>query len=253
MKRIATSLVALVAIVAAGAVNGWMTDRWGAPEALAQAAARVTAVPNTIGEWEGVDQTIDQDQLIGAEAIGSLARTYRHRGTGKAVNIMLLCGRPGPISLHPPTVCFTSSGFALIAEPSQRRINSPANEPLGDFMQADFVKETVSERTLMRTFWAWSTDGKWSAPENPRFTFATSSHLHKLYVTRALTTSTEALDENDACVEFMRDFLPATQAALGSASSDASPASEVTARRAPLRESPRKFAAAFGPPLTALP
>jgi hypothetical protein len=254
MKRILTSVIALTAIIGAGVVHGWMTDRWGAPEQLARAAARVAELPRTIGEWDSTEQEIDPDQLVRAEAISSLSRVYRHRTTGQAVTVMLLCGRPGPIAVHPPTVCFTGSGYALMSPPARQSINSAAHELLGEFWRGDFMKESNTERVSMRTFWGWSTDGHWSCPDNPRFEFATDSHLYKMYVTRSLSNTGESL-EDDSCVKFLMEFIPATQATVASSAAD--PSETKPAETAALGSETQRISAAklpnFSRPLLTTP
>lgn len=216
MKRILTlTAAAAVIIVSSGLVHGWLTDRWGSPDKLKSAAAKLESVPSVIGDWEATDYEIPERQLELAEAVGSLSRTYVNRVTGATVNVLALCGRPGPISVHPPTVCFTGAGFVLGSEPQRFALESRNSKPLVEFWLADFFKPTESLSRSMQTFWSWNGGDGWRVPDNPRLTFARYqySHLYKLYVTHEIVSQNDPVEDSVA-VEFMRTFIPELNQAL---------------------------------------
>lgn len=205
--------VCIALVVVSGVVYGLQTDRWTADTRLQDAAARLKQVPRTIGLWESREVEIPEQQLQIAGAVGHVARVYR-RPDGTQVQVMLLCGDHGPISLHPPTVCFTSSGWALKGELQRQDAKSETGERLGRFQVGEFRKRTPTGNQRMRTWWAWNADGRWDAPDNPRMTYAGSGHLYKLYVTTLLPgepagEAKTAKAESDACQRFLREFLPA--------------------------------------------
>ena len=47
---------------------------------------------------------------------GYLLRTYTHRISGETFQVLLVCGKPGPTSLHPPDVCYQGAGYGTDAQ-----------------------------------------------------------------------------------------------------------------------------------------
>jgi len=211
-------VTAVVLVLAAGVAYGLQTHRWTKSKELDEAADKLQQVPSTIGEWEGRDIEIPEMQLKIAGATGYLHRVYRHRKSGKEVTVLVLCGPHGPISVHPPTVCFVSAGWNLETEPAPRAVKLPdAESPLGHFWVTRFRKVSSTSVGRMRTCWAWNGTGGWEASERPRFEFAGADHLFKIYVSEELSPNPKQEPDPEfdqgACVEFMRDFLPALKAA----------------------------------------
>src|SRR5947209_9927630 len=104
MTRTALSALGLLVLLVSGVVHGLWTDRWRAAAEPAAYAARLADVPRTVGDWEGQDVTLEEKSLRVAEVTGYLARTYVHRRTGAMAEVVVVCGRPGPISVHTPDV-----------------------------------------------------------------------------------------------------------------------------------------------------
>jgi hypothetical protein len=214
MKQFTAVAVAVLLLVVTGVVHGLMLDRWGPPERLINAAARLEQIPASMGDWSSQDLEItDRVQTI-AGAQGMLSRLYTHRPTGSSINVLIVCGRPGPVAEHPPTVCFTSAGFRLAEKERKHVVRSRDNVELGEFWLGDFSKSTDLVPENMRTFWGWSSDGRWEAADNPRLKYAPSPVLYKLYVTRPLVRTGDEVDDNDLAIQFMHLFLPELQRAL---------------------------------------
>lgn len=57
--------------------------------------------------------------------------SYVHRTNGRAAAAMLMCGRPGPIAVHTPDVCYPGAGYRqvgprkIIDVPAPAEPNSP--------------------------------------------------------------------------------------------------------------------------------
>src|ERR1700722_7933279 len=114
LKQIVASLLAFAMLVGSGLVYGQLTDRWGTSSALAQAVARLDRVPRSIGDWKGQDAKRDQinlKQFDRAQIRGYLVRNYRNERDGREIMVMLVCGRPGPIAVHTPDVCYAGAGY----------------------------------------------------------------------------------------------------------------------------------------------
>lgn len=208
-----TPLITCLALVLiGGVVNGIQTNRWTVNSDITEAAARLEHVPTTFGDWEGQDLHMDEEQLKRAGAAGHVQRTYRNRVTGDQVILTLLCGQRGPLALHPPTVCFIGAGWNLEQQPKRHTLTDGDETPLGDFQVTIFRRESTTSSVRMRTCWAWNATGNWQAPDSPRFAFAKSAHLYKIYVSSQLpardASSSEPLFTDSPSSRFLRAFLP---------------------------------------------
>src|SRR4051794_3958486 len=113
MTRWIFAATASVALVGAGLVHGFWTDRWSASTEVNQAAARISDVPVRFGDvWEGDNIEVKPGQ-IGAGVAGCLQRRYVNKATGQSVVIALVNGRPGPVATHTPEVCYGASGYVV--------------------------------------------------------------------------------------------------------------------------------------------
>jgi hypothetical protein len=210
MWRVLLPVVGVAAVVATGAVHGVWTDRWGLAEAPAAAAARLEQINFSLPDWEGQTAGSEKSDLGGAAA--SLCRRYVHNRTGKEVTVFLVCGRPGPVSIHTPDVCYATSGYDVLSQ-TKYAPKLAASAPAAEFHTAQFRQRRAGEQTFLRIFWAWSATGDWSAPKDPRFTFAPYGALCKLYLIREMTVPDEPIDD-DPSVELMRQLLPELRRAL---------------------------------------
>lgn len=213
--RISALSVFLAAVIGMGLVQGRLLGRWGVDESVREVAALLQKVPPRIAGWTSTDFEIPAGHLEGAGAEGYLSRRYRHPDAGSAVDILILCGRPGPISLHPPTVCFVQSGMRMLKEPSDVQF-TPSGKPAA-FVAAVFAAPGLSG-DVQRTHWSWSPDGAhWSAPPNPRVAFASVSHLFKIYISVPLEQDIagEIREQDDPEVDrFIEAFLAQLPASL---------------------------------------
>src|SRR6516162_9954149 len=70
------------------------------------------------------------------------------------------------------------------------------------------LRETrAADQSSLRIYWAWSSDGTWSALEDPRLTFAGQRVLYKLFVMREVQTGEDS-NEDAPCLAFFKQFLP---------------------------------------------
>jgi hypothetical protein len=208
MLRTLPLVTAAAILLLAGLVHGLWTDRWHTAPAPREALTRLEAVPLTVGDWQGQALPADEEQRVQAEAAGCLYRRYQNRQTGTVVSILLVCGRPGPVSVHPPEVCFRGAGYEPTAAPARVAV-SPAT-----FWAAEFVKRDGGVARRLRAYWAWSADGTWQAPASPRLTYARFPVLYKLYVFREAPAGAAGRPEEEPCLAFLRPLLPELQHAL---------------------------------------
>lgn len=211
MFRIFLTVTAGAVLVASGIAHGIRTDRWTAdPRELTEAVERLATLPVVIGAWDGTDLSTSDSAQLGLA--GVLARRYVNRETGKAVSIYLACGRPGPLSIHTPDVCYPADGYHEVDPP--RRISLAVDDKTSaEFWSARYMRSRADGQTNLRIFWAWHTTRGWQVADNPRTAFFTESVLHKLYVIRELASANEPA-QNDACADFVRALLPVLQEQL---------------------------------------
>lgn len=210
MSRLLSVLMVFTAIGLSGVVHGLWTGRWNVTSGPEQAAARLKAVPMTLGDWDGQEAALDAREQEAADISGYLLRRYINRRTGSMVSLLLVCGRPGPVSVHTPETCYRGAGYELMGDRA-RHINSSL--PDSTFWACRFQKVQTAVPEYLRIVYSWGAGGQWSAPENPRLAFFQHPALYKLYVTRPMGDSAEPL-EDDPVVEFLRVLMPQLQKSL---------------------------------------
>jgi hypothetical protein len=208
MQRVLLPVVAVVVVIAVGIVQGTWTDRWGVGEKVERAVRALDQVPAEVGDWVS-----EELEPVGREKLGlagSVYRRYTNRKTGDTIAIGLVCGRPGPVAIHTPDVCYGASGFKVgkRIEYTLKGADMKGEEP-PRFYSADMTKTKGVELHHQRLFWTWHADGRWMVDENPRKRFSNQPVLYKFYIARELTASVPV--EQDPCVEFLRQLLPELQ------------------------------------------
>ena len=195
----------LLALLGASGADAVLNRGLHDPAAVKAAVARLSSVPDRIGSWVSIPESIDDREKRTAGIAGRVRRTYRNSENGYVVSMTILCGASGPMSVHPPTACFDSVGYELSSGPlvvvfadhegSQSTLN-----------RASFRLPGSPLSEVVRVFWGWSDNGMWTTPANPRSAFRSQPFLYKLYVVdRALLQSDHPLQTEN----FLEDALPA--------------------------------------------
>lgn len=213
MERKIQGMAALISVVIlAGLLHGITSGRWQfSADRLDDVVPRLKNVPMVIGTWSGVNQPIEEEEQFTRHGmVGWLVRRYTDRRTGQEVEVMLVCGRSGPVSVHTPDVCYKNAGFQEEAGQQRREVPTQAGV-MSQFMNARYAKGDALAAMKLDIWWCWGFDGTWSAPDNPRFHFARSPYLFKLYVVRNLPLGAK---QDESCANFIRDCLPTINAAL---------------------------------------
>jgi lipopolysaccharide/colanic/teichoic acid biosynthesis glycosyltransferase len=196
---------AVILIIGAGLVHGAWTNRWGPPAELVELAARFDQVPMGIGDWKATEQEVPAAVRAMSGAVACFSRQYTNRNRGLSVSVLLLGGLPGKISTHTPDVCYPGAGYVLSAL-------APYVTDYGSGGQRAEFRTAVARReetnpSVLRIFWGWNAGNRWSAPEVPRWSYATESSLCKLYVIRE--TAGDVVDPaHDPCNELLSVLLP---------------------------------------------
>ena len=203
MKRIALISIALGVMIVDGVAYGLWTDRWGSAQAVEEAVARLERVPMALGDWQGDSRELGARQAEQAGYAGYWLRRYERRKDGMVINVMLACGRPGPLSVHTPSVCYAGAGYTEEEAPVKHVVGDPPAE----LWRSKFSKAGATIPVYQRVYWSWHASGAWKAAQNPRLQFAGQPVLYKMYVTHAMTGGDEKL-EDAACAEFMNLLIP---------------------------------------------
>ncbi len=217
MFRTLTIVGAVALLGASGVSHRLWTGAWNVSGEPGISAARLEAVPSSIGDWVSVDQEVEKRQLDRAEAVGHLARRYVQRRTGAEVSLFIICGRPGPVSVHTPDICYGGIGFRVEGVEKKYQFEGDAEGPSAEFYTANFLKPDPVAPSRLRIYWAWKSGNGWRAPNRPRLTFGGASALYKLYLVYRPLPGAE-LPEHDPCEDFMRELLPELESVLSPAS-----------------------------------
>ena len=200
--------VVLVAALtlASGIIHGSMSDRWGPPKQLRDEAKKLGTIPDQFGNWELLASSeFDEHVVDMLECVGNTVRTYQNLETGKVVEVAIFVGPPGPTSLHTPEVCYPSRDHKTI-EPRQHVAIGEGDDAKDIFWGLTFQSNELHSQ-LERVYYGWNPGDRWSAPEQPRFTFASKSYLYKIQLSCNLPLGTD-LDKTDPARQFLKDFVP---------------------------------------------
>jgi hypothetical protein len=200
MLRYLPLLVGVAAVSASALDSGRQSGRWGKSDQLATVAERLHCLSPEIGDWQSEPVKLDARQLQVAGVVSHESRLFKNRKTGARVQMLLICGSPGPISVHEPNVCYTSAGYGQSGELTKQAVGDDV------FKVGRFVKGPPNA-DILRIMWGWTTDGRWLAPDNPRRTFGRgTSALMKLYLIRQV--GPDEGSGNDPAEAFLADLLP---------------------------------------------
>jgi hypothetical protein len=222
MSRVLPILTSVALLVVYGLAEGYWTDRWSLSTELAQAPERLAAIPREVGDWHGQEDELGPRQARQGDIRASLLRRYTNRQTAEVLNVLVVCGRPGPISVHAPEVCLGGVGFAMKDRKARQKIEAPGLSSDETFWVAQFHKPGAAVPEVMELYWSWNGSGDWQAVDNPRLSFARKRLLYKLYVSRALTRSTAPTPARDGAADgkkapirdFLKAFLPEVKRSL---------------------------------------
>ncbi len=212
MSRVIPILASILLVLSSGIIHGFWINRWIFSREIELAVSRLDRVPMVIGEWKGRPEAMDRRQWIGAGLDGLVMRHYENSRTGRTTSLILACGRPGPVSVHTPEICYPGSGRELAHGPPVKFSVSPDGRS-AEFLKADFERRESFSPQCLRVYWSWNATGTWSVPDNPRLAFAPRPFLYKLHL---VSRTIEGLERyaDDAQTEFLRQLLPELEKSL---------------------------------------
>jgi hypothetical protein len=209
MKRclfpLAVVLVAALTIFS-GVIHGRMSNRWGPSADLIAAADKLERIPRQFGDWRlKSSEELNPMTRNMLECAGYLVRQYENLQTGDMVNVTLLLGPPGPIAVHTPEICFPAHNYQ--ARNEREAVAIPRASGGDDRFWALEYKMNDIRGGLLRVYYAWSTGGRWAAPNDARFTYAGQPYLYKIQLSGLLPPGA-ASSAHDPCAAFLRAFVP---------------------------------------------
>ncbi|MBD3676017.1 MAG: exosortase-associated EpsI family protein [Planctomycetaceae bacterium] len=184
-RQVMIWLLSASLILVVGLVDGYQTNRWGRNQSLVQAGQALEQLPPELGDWKSKSLEISEQALRIAGATNYVSRLYTNKKSDVKLQVTLLVGDHGPISLHPPTVCFTGAGWRQLTEPIASSYSAEDESP-ESFWKCQFQRDQDFGQQTIVTEWSWSEGQSWQANENPRFEHAGAPYLFKLYVTRTI-------------------------------------------------------------------
>jgi exosortase len=215
-------LVGTALVVAPGVITGLWTNRWQLSQELRLAVSQLDRIPLTVGDWTGRPEVVDPRELAATELDGAAMRHYQNARTGRAISLFLVCGRPGPVSIHTPETCYPGAGFEMVQPHVTRYSVGPDRQgnPV-EFLQADFEQQQSFPPERLRIYWSWKAKAYWNVPDIPRWAFSRQPFLYKLYLIHQ-TSKGLSPEEDDAFRDFLRQLLPKLDQSM-SRDSSASP------------------------------
>ena len=160
-----------------GVIHGRLSHRWGPTRSSLEAAKKLKSFPEQFGDWklESSDE-MGKDVVEMLQCTGYFSRVYVNRKSGETVNVAVILGPPGQISVHTPEICYSSREFSIMGERKRVAIgNTPSARET--FWHVDFQRKNSLQEDQLAVYYAWSTGGLWLASEDPRFQFRRRSLL----------------------------------------------------------------------------
>lgn len=199
-------LLLLACTIGTAVAAGTLDNRWGTPVDLVDAGRKLDSLPDEFGPWQRqAVQPVPADVIEMIQCTGSLHHVYRNRETGDVVSIAMFLGRPGPISVHSPEVCYSLAGHRLLERAKRFKLRDSDSDER-QFWGTVF-KANRLEGGILRVAYGFNAGHGWRAPDQPRMAFGGSGKLYKLQVATNLSTEAELAD-HDPCRDFLRDFVP---------------------------------------------
>lgn len=196
---------ALILTVASGMWHGRISNRWGPPTAVRPALEMLPGVPREIGDWTLVDeQQLDPQVVDTLQCHGYLYRIYEHQESGQKVNVVVLLGPPGPISVHTPEICYSGQGFESDGQRVMHAVSRPGNSEQDQFWSVR-MKPLQNDGSVQQVYYAWSDGSRWTNPESPRWAFRRQPYLYKLQL--ASVQPSESPAAGDSQMQGAEDFL----------------------------------------------
>lgn len=205
-RLLALVLIAALATVASGYVSGQLSNRWGKSDDAARGSLLIESIPTEVGVWrfqgrqELSDDSLDQLECYAYENGG-----YLNTETGEVIQLSLIVGPFGPMSVHSPDICYPAAGYQPTGERHRTQIST--GRETADLWVTSFQPRGLGTLPLS-VYYSWNAHGVWLAPDNARFSLGGAPVVFKLQVASRADASGEASNSKDSCERFLEEFLP---------------------------------------------
>jgi hypothetical protein len=208
LKYFLTMLLALGFIATAAVLQGRLSNRWGAHDALtASGVGVIEQMPREFGDWRfQEDQPLSRTVQAVLQCVSHLNHVFVNKSTGETIGSTVILGPSGPLIVHTPEICLSSVDYAQVG-PSQRVVVKQGDQALGTFYRAIFRSKSPNLPS-MEIFWGWNDGTGWSAPDNPRLSFGGAPALYRLQIAAQLWPNVAEGDEGSVA-QFLRAYLVA--------------------------------------------
>ena len=197
---------AAVVLVLVPAVVSFQLDRTRERVDEGAIGDRLSRVPLRFGEWEARDAQEEDVSAFKDEGYPALSRRYVHAPSGRQVILIVSGGPSGPLTFHhQPQACYAAIGFGPAGDVTRQAVE--AGGVAHQFSVGGFTKPSATGADNLRLYWAFSGDGRWDSPDQPRFTYAQFPLLFRLYVVTGVLDHREPLG-GDACTAFLSAAVP---------------------------------------------
>ena len=217
---ISSIVVVLVLTLVSGIIQGRMTNRWGVPETSAVAAKRLAEFleDTEFGDWKCESSRRMSEHVVDMlECAEHIDRTYVNQRTGDTVNVAILLGPSGPISVHTPEVCYSSRAYDIREE--RQRVSIQSKDGKEDTFWGLTFRSNSLDADILRVYYAWTPGRNWEAPKEPRFSFSKYPYIYKIQLAGHLPLEAD-VDAEDPCRKFLQDFVPVAREYLVAPSGD---------------------------------
>lgn len=217
--------VALLVVItlATGLLQGKMTNRFGLPEDMNEAAHKLENLRKVLespkfsfgerGQWRMVKsskmanlvvETLECREYLNASFVNSEVPSLQ-------INGFIILGPPGPVAVHTPEICYSSKDYDITDE--RERVRIFPKGPQEDEFWGLTLRSKQVDADILRVYYAWTSEGPWTAPDIPRITYGGGSKLYKMQLAVKLPPDAK-LEQGDACQEFLKAFLPVVNGQL---------------------------------------
>lgn len=211
MFRTPHVIIGIFVILLGGGLRGLLAPSVQSNVALDELAARLKAVPLTVGDWQGEELQTNEAVVRAADCAGMIQRSYTNTRDGRQVSFMILVGKPGPLSVHLPDICYRGAGYRSQGDASKAELEIASRT--AEFRVLDMANSTGPVARHLRIYHSWNNGSGWTTPGVPRVAFARSAYLFKLYVTTPATSAPDPGDQ-DVCRDFIVSCLPTIDGVL---------------------------------------
>ena len=192
--RYALTFCCATLVVAGAVLHGRATQRWETLTAGDSRIGSLHSAPLRIGDY--VSTEIPSEMPI-KEKSRVTCHQYSSPSLTGTIVVSLTTGIPGSVSTHTPDVCYVGSGYRMTGKPVRQTIDLPGGKTASYFV-AEFEKKRATGVDRQRVRWAWTADGNWDAPDNPRFQYLRTGELAKVYLVTPMPDSSAEASSADS-------------------------------------------------------